>query len=168
MDQLGLRRRGEEHQHLNDNFTRGIDHLGAVGYSLLRGHLQLLASGMRATSPEVTLMLIWRGWGFLAAVLLFGGLLAAQFVVEAIAGEGSYSRNSAVYGGIGVAIAGIVTFLLGQWLERRNPPRQLVDQKTGEQVVVQDRHDLFFVPMKYWGLIGVVGGIIIAVTGMVS
>jgi hypothetical protein len=28
-----------EQQHLDDNFTRGIDHLGALGYSLLRGHL---------------------------------------------------------------------------------------------------------------------------------
>lgn len=38
-------------------------------------------------------MIIWRGWGFLAAVLLFGGLVAVQLVVDAIGGDGAYRGN---------------------------------------------------------------------------
>ncbi len=38
-------------------------------------------------------MIIWRGWGFLAAVLLFGGLLAAQLIADAIGGDGTYQTN---------------------------------------------------------------------------
>jgi hypothetical protein len=111
-------------------------------------------------------MIIWRGWGILAAVLLFGGLVAAQLVVDAAAGEGTYQGNSLVYGGIGVAIGGAVTYVLATWLERRDPPRTLVDQSTGEQVVLKTRNDLFFIPMKIWGLIGIVGGIVVALLGV--
>jgi hypothetical protein len=110
-------------------------------------------------------MIIWRGWGIIAAVLLFGGLLAAQLVVDAVAGDGTYEANSLVFGGIGVAVGGVATYALATWLERRNPPRTLVDQSTGEQVVLKQQNDLFFIPMKHWGLIGIVGGIVMAVVG---
>jgi hypothetical protein len=110
-------------------------------------------------------MIIWRGWGFLAAVLLFGGLVLAQLLINGVAGEGTYEANSAVYGGIGVAVGGIATFLLGQWLDGRNPPRRLVDQETGQRVVVEARNDLFWMPMKLWGVIGIVGGLILALSG---
>jgi hypothetical protein len=110
-------------------------------------------------------MFIWRGWGILTAVLLFGGLVLAQVLVNAVAGEGTYEANSAVYGGIGVAVGGIATFLLGQWLDRRNPPRRLVDQETGQQVMVEAKNDLFWIPMKVWGIIGVLGGLIMFLIG---
>ena len=113
-------------------------------------------------------MIIWRGWGFLAAVLLFGGLVAAQLTAEAIGGEGAYQRNSLLLGGLGLAAGGAVTFLLARWLEGRNPPRSLVDQATGEQVVVQRRDDLFFIPMKYWGIVGIAGGLIVATMGILG
>ena len=110
-------------------------------------------------------MIIWRGWGFLAAVFLFGGLLLAQLVVDSVAGRGTYSSSSTVYGGIGVAIGGVVTYAVAQWLERRNPPRRLVDPASNEEVVLESRNDLFFIPMRFWGLIGIVGGVIMVLSG---
>jgi membrane protein YqaA with SNARE-associated domain len=62
-------------------------------------------------------------------------------------------------------VGGVVTYLFGRWLERRNPPRNLVDPTTGKEVVVQSRNDLFFIPVTVWGLIGIVGGAIMAVAG---
>ena len=110
-------------------------------------------------------MLIWRGWGIVAVVLLFGGLLVAQLVVNAVAGEGTYEGNSQLYGGIGFVLGGVATFILGRWLERRNPPRQLIDPATGEQVELHTKNDFFWIPMTTWGLIGIVGGLILAVGG---
>jgi hypothetical protein len=110
-------------------------------------------------------MIIWRGWGIVTVVLLFGGLFMAQLLVNSVAGEGTYETNSQAYGGIGVAVGGIATFLLGQWLDRRNPPRRLVDQETGQQVVIEDKNDLFWIPMKTWGLIGIAGGLIMFLSG---
>jgi hypothetical protein len=113
-------------------------------------------------------MIIWRGWGILTVVFLFGGLLAAQLIVDAVAGGGTYSANSAVYGGAGVGIGGVVTYLVGQWLENRNSPRRLVDPASGEEVMIESRNDLFWIPMRIWGLIGVIGGVLVAVAGAIG
>ena len=113
-------------------------------------------------------LIIWRGWGFLAAVLIFGGLVVAQLVVDAVLGEGTYSSNSRLYGGIGAAIGGAATYGVGQWLERRNPARRLVDAETGEEVIHHARNDLFFIPMKIWGLIGIIGGAILALSDVIG
>jgi hypothetical protein len=113
-------------------------------------------------------VIIWRGWGFLAAIFLFGGLLVTQLVVDGVSGQRTYSNNSAVFGGVGAMVGGAVTYAVARWLERRNPPRQLVDPATGEEVRLQSRDDLFFIPMKVWGLIGIVGGAIIALGGLLG
>ena len=113
-------------------------------------------------------MIIWRGWGFLAAVLIFGGLLAAQLVVDAILGDGTYSANSGLYGGIGAAIGGALTYGVGQWLQRRNPPRRLIDAETGQEVIHHARNDLFFIPMKTWGVIAIVGGGLLALSEVIG
>jgi hypothetical protein len=110
-------------------------------------------------------MIIWRGWGILAPVLIFGGLLAAQLVVDSIMGRGTYSSNSTLYGGIGAIAGGVATYLVGRWLERRNPPKRLVDPETGSDVVLKSHNDLFFIPMKTWGLIGIAGGALFVLSG---
>lgn len=110
-------------------------------------------------------MIIWRGWGFLAAVLLFGGLVAAQLVVDAIGGDGAYRGNVLLYGGIGIAVGGAATVLLARWLDDRNPPRRLVGQATGAVVTLESPNDLFFIPMKAWGIVGVGGGLVMALLG---
>ena len=94
--------------------------------------------------------------------------MVAQLVVDALLGEGAYSSNSRLYGGIGAAIGGAATYAVGTWLERRNAPRRLVDAETGEEVIHQARNDLFFIPMKTWGLIGMIGGAIVAVSDVIG
>ena len=111
-------------------------------------------------------MLIWRRFGILAAVLLFGGLVVANLVADAIGGSGTYRENTLLYGGIGVAAGGLLTFLIARWDEGRNPERTLVDKETGGEVTVRNRSDLFFIPMKNWGLLGMVAGPVAALAGI--
>ncbi|HEX9634408.1 MAG TPA: hypothetical protein VGB34_02865 [Candidatus Limnocylindria bacterium] len=51
-------------------------------------------------------MIIWRRWGILVAVLLFGGLVVAQLVADAIGGKGTYAANSTMYAGLGLTVGG--------------------------------------------------------------
>lgn len=113
-------------------------------------------------------MLIWRGLGILAPVLLFGGLVVSQLLADGIGGEGTYSSNTAVFAGFGLIVGGILTYLVAIWDENRNPERTLVDPKTGEQVTLRKRSDLFWIPMRYWGLLGVAGGSIAATAGLIG
>ena len=111
-------------------------------------------------------MIIWRGWGILTVVTLFGGLLLAQLAVDAVAGDGTYESNSFMFGGLGLVVGGIATYFLGRWLDRRDRPRNLVDEATGERVVMQARNDLFWVSMRTWGLIGIVAGVTMFLLGV--
>ena len=104
-------------------------------------------------------MLIWRGWGILAVVLGFGALVAAQSIVDAVAGRGTYSENSGLFGGVALVIGGVATFFLGRWLNDPKRNRVLVDKP---------RNDLFWIPMEIWGGVLVVGGLVMFVVGMLS
>jgi hypothetical protein len=111
-------------------------------------------------------MIIWRGWGILAAVLLFGGLVAAQLVADAVGGKGTYAANTFLYAGFGLIVGGGLTFLFARWEQGRNPPRVLIDKETGQEVTLRNRSELFFVPMKYWGLLGIGAGVVAIIAGL--
>lgn len=133
----------------------------------------MLIMGSRATDQRtvcrgVVTVIIWRGWGVLAAVLGFAGLLGAQFLVDAIAGSGTYSDDPTLFAGPGIAIAGVVTFLLGRWLNDPSRGRVLVDKQTGEEINDRPRNDLFFIPMEFWGIAFVVLGLGAFLYGLVT
>jgi hypothetical protein len=92
-------------------------------------------------------MIIWQGWGLLAAFLPVLFYIITVLVVTAIAGEPYVSVHSWP-GALGVLIsAGAVWWLvkvLGQ------PDRQLLDLQTGETVVFRKKHSLFFIPLQYF------------------
>lgn len=111
-------------------------------------------------------MIIWRGWGFLAAVLLFGGLVVAQLIADGLGGEGTYASNTFLYAGLGLIVGGALTFLFARWEHGRNPPRVLVDKETGGEVTFENRSELFFVPMKYWGMLGIAAGAVAIIAGL--
>lgn len=113
-------------------------------------------------------MIIWRGIGFLVAVLLFGGLVLAQLVADSIGGPDTYSENVPLYAGFGLIIGGALTYLLARWDESRNPERNLVDQKTGQEVIIRNRSEFFFIPMRYWGLLAMVVGPMAVVAGLLE
>lgn len=113
-------------------------------------------------------MLIWRGWGILAVVIGFGALLATQFIVDAVAGRGTYSENSEQFAGPAVALAGLLVFFLGRWLNDPSRGRVLVDKETGQEIVDKPRNDLFFIPMEIWGALLVVLGIGWFVSGLLT
>ena len=113
-------------------------------------------------------MLIWRGFGILVAVLAIVALVGAQLVADALGGEGTYSRDWPIYAGIGLALAGVVAFLLGRRLNDDSNARTLVDKETGEEVVDRPRHDLFWIPMEFWGIAGVVLGLGAFLYGLIA
>ena len=112
-------------------------------------------------------MIVWQGWGVLAVVFGFGGLLAAQQLLNAIGGPGTYESNSALWGGIGVLIGGAATAALGLRLNRQ-PGRRLVDEQSGERVELKPKHSLFWIKMEYWGAVLVVVGVIMVAVGLLG
>src|SRR5688500_7543073 len=65
----------------------------------------LEANHLRAGDGWGRTMLIWRGWGILVVVIAFAALILMQLVVDALAGEGTYTRQSTVWGSVALLVA---------------------------------------------------------------
>lgn len=95
-------------------------------------------------------MIIWRGWGFLVAVFVFGCSLVMELVTESVMRDDTYYQQQAWPLTSAIALAGLLSWFVGSALNRRGG-RTVVDQATGETLTIGGRHDFFFIPMQYWG-----------------
>lgn len=111
-------------------------------------------------------MLIWQGKGLLAIlpVFLFGAFATLAQAVTPL--------DSGPAWGVGLVLGGIAAaamlWWLDRWLEQRNPPRTLVDRKSGQEYVVKRRDTLFFVPLRFFPYVygaAAIGGVFLAFTG---
>lgn len=87
-------------------------------------------------------MIIWSGWGILIILvgifgLLFGGLLGGAMGAP---GAGL---------GIGFLLAALANFGLWKMIYPKEP-RVLIDPATGQHVIQQPNHRLFFIPARAW------------------
>ena len=110
-------------------------------------------------------MLIWQGKGILVILpaFLFGAFATLT--------EAMTSMETTPSWGVGLILGGLaggaLIWWFDRWLERRNPPRTLVDQQTGQQVAVKRRDSLFFIPMRFFPYLygaASVGGVVLLVT----
>jgi len=98
-------------------------------------------------------MIVWSGWGFLAAVIAIAGAVVGQLVLGDRYGIG-----------LGFLLAAIVNFLLGRKLNDSSKDQIVVDEKTGERMALKRRSTLFFIPMEWWSIL-MVGVAVISLLG---
>jgi hypothetical protein len=109
-------------------------------------------------------IIVWRGLGWLVAVLVFGLSLIGNVTCDAIYGDGYYDHHKWPFA-VSLLVAGASCWFLGLYLKRRSD-RIVVDKATGQELVLnQSRHTLFFVPMHLWGpVLGVIALVVLAVS----
>jgi hypothetical protein len=107
-------------------------------------------------------VIIWHGWGIVVVGI---GLLAA--LAAGALGEAMNVDNAGTTALLGASLipAGILTWFVGKRMNRGGD-RTLLDPATGEQVVLRNRHSLFFIPVEWWGPIMIVGGAVLLITGL--
>ena len=54
--------------------------------------------------------------------------------------------------------AGLV-WLLSNHVSKQ-PTRIVIDRKTGDEIAIEGKHDLLFIPLRYWPVILLVGGLV--------
>ena len=82
-------------------------------------------------------MVIWKG----------AGVYGTTALVDAVFGDGHYKDNGWPKILMGL-IGGTVTSGVGLILNRG---KLATDPQTGQQLRIKGHHDLFFIPMQYWG-----------------
>ena len=97
-------------------------------------------------------MIIWRGWGILAAIIPFGMLIITELISEAVSGMVDYyQQNSGWLVLLGLLVSSLILWPLGRRLNDRS--RAYTDRETGQQIAVRPNHQLFFIKMEYWAII---------------
>lgn len=109
-------------------------------------------------------MIIWSGLGFLVAAVGFGALLFTEIISEKITGDDRFYQEHGWVILIGMLVAAVLTFGLHRLL-RLQKGRVVIDKETGEEETLGGDHSLFFIPVKWWPIIFVILGVVLAFTG---
>lgn len=88
--------------------------------------------------------IIYSGWGPL--VIVFGIIAGAI----GIAADVYLKLHSPLTPYAILAIWALLCFFFGRWVNNSKYDRLLLDQGTNEQVILKERHSLFFIQIEYW------------------
>ncbi|MBU0504555.1 MAG: hypothetical protein ABII18_05730 [bacterium] len=97
-------------------------------------------------------MIIWRGWGILALVIPAITWIIIPLIFKELVSHETYSVYYRYSSAFGIFLGAIPLWFLGRKLNRGGA-RTLVDEKTGEKVVLQANHSFFFIKMEYWSIL---------------
>ena len=103
-------------------------------------------------------MIIWSGYGFLVAIIIFIDSLIAELTTRFISGDNHlYNRNSIPFGVSLFISAGIIFLLHNYFTEKRKEGKgtYIFDKIT----IASSNHHLFFIPFKYWTYIAISLGV---------
>jgi hypothetical protein len=95
-------------------------------------------------------MIIWTGYGFLVAVIVFGFSLTANLITNSVTDGKTYWANHKWPLAVSLLFSAIVCSLIGYFLRNRNA-RRLFDPRNGKEVILRESHTLFFIPIIWWG-----------------
>lgn len=110
-------------------------------------------------------MLVWRGAGILVVVFAVAGLIAGDYAAAGIWGATQAADHKAASMLMGLLLAAALVFGMHFLLERSGEQRTFIDKATGQEVIVKPKHDLFFIPVKYWSFVLAAVGVFVFFKG---
>lgn len=102
-------------------------------------------------------MIVWKGKGILAPILVIGLIFLFNYIVKSIFGD-NYLETHQWPVGVSLIISGILVWYLGKMLNRHSE-MVYMDEVTGEQKKLGPQNTLFFIRMEYWAPVALLGGI---------
>jgi hypothetical protein len=105
-------------------------------------------------------MIIWNGAGIMVLIV------AVIFWAIGLAVGGD--KHGMLGGGIGLLISSVALWYLGRNMNNPINDRVLIDPKTGQQVVVAERHSLMFIPVEWWSIIVALGAFVLIVNTLLN
>ena len=98
-------------------------------------------------------MLIWRGYGIMVVVFAVVGLVAGKVFNENVWGA-PVPVDKRQWGELfGMILAAALVYVFHLLTQRPSDRRIVIDKRTGKEEILEKKHDLFFIPIKYWSVI---------------
>lgn len=94
-------------------------------------------------------MIIWRGWGILVPIIPVALWVLIPESFKAAMSDAAYSEYFKFISAFSIFLGALAIWFLGRKLNGTKG-RTLVDESTGETVVLKANHSLFFINMEYW------------------
>ena len=112
-------------------------------------------------------MIIWTGYGFIVAIIVFVNSLLAELISESISHNDEFYQKNYIPLGISFLVSGIVIFYLKKYFDKKkasNEGTRVFDNVT----IAKEGHHLFFIPFKYWAYIMTILGIVVMISQLNS
>ncbi|PFE09477.1 hypothetical protein [Bacillus thuringiensis] len=101
-------------------------------------------------------MIIWSGWGFLVAIIVIINTLLGKAIFGSITGDATYFQDHSWPMAVMFIISGVMSWYLGKYINKPDG-KVYIDAETGEKVMFNKKHSLFFIKMEYRGpILGVI------------
>ena len=98
------------------------------------------------------MIICWHGHGYLVAIFTFASSLAMEFATETITGDDRYYQEKAWPILTALTFAGVLSYIVGRWLNGSFAGRTFIDAETGQSVAIPGpMHSFFFIRMEWWG-----------------
>jgi hypothetical protein len=102
-------------------------------------------------------LIIWQGLGFLAAIIPIIIAVLFEAIFDWRFGKGYTDQHHWIWGASMLVSAPLLWFL---GTKLTDPGRELIDPKTGQVVTLRKKHTLFWIPMRYFGILIALAGIV--------
>lgn len=116
-------------------------------------------------------MIIWRGWGLLALLLAAACNVGMEQATDAWYGIPEGFRHYREANGwvwlVGMWASAAACWFAGKWFEAyeaRNA-RVVIDKESGNEMHLVRRHDMFWIPIKWWACVWAFVGVWFAMRG---
>lgn len=104
-------------------------------------------------------MIVWRGKGFVLAMVAFFSLLVTEWTIEYLSADERYYQEHGWPKLVGFWLASVIAYALILTV-LKTQERLVVDQKTREKIKLSTSPTLFFIDIKYLPVIFFVLGIV--------
>ena len=94
--------------------------------------------------------MLFTGWGPIVVIVFVIIAFGAQSLFAHLTGDVRYLLNHPLTGVLIFAVAGIVGWFLGRFMNRK-PIEVMELDRHGRKHVLKARHTIWFIPAEYWG-----------------
>lgn len=109
-------------------------------------------------------MVVWRGWGIGALLIAVIVNVLMQSLIGMAMGDDNYGKAHGWTWIVSMGIAAVCVWFAGVRLEAQGG-RTVIDKESGQEFELKAKHDLFWIPFKYWAFVFMALGVALAFTG---